>query len=1598
MYQRVHEQVEEQVRRTPDRVAVIAGTVRMCYAELDARANRIARELARAGAGPGELVGVCLGRDEHLLPALLGVLKTGAAYVPMDPAYPAERLAYIAGDTKMRLVATTRASAWAGLDAVAVPVDEIAADADATPLGRPGDGTDAAYVIYTSGSTGKPKGVVVEHRNTMNLLRYEAEAYTDEELRGLLATASICFDPSITQLFLPLVTGGTVILADNVLALPALPARDEVTTVYGVPSALAALLRSPLPAGVRAVFAGGEPLTRALVDRIYANPGVRRVLNLYGPTECTTTCAIAEVGRDDAGEPPIGQPIAGAVMSVRDADGQPVADGELGELWIGGPVVARGYLNRDSGGFGDGWYRSGDLVRTDGTVLRFAGRADDQVKIRGYRVEPGEVEAVLVQHPAVRRAGVVAAADEDGVSYLVGHVEATGLDEQSLRAWLRRRVPEHLVPTRLAITERLPLSPNGKIDRAALPALAARRGTETVFVAPRTPAEERLAAIVGDVLGIDEIGVDDRFTDLGGHSLAAARVCALAGREFGTTVALADFLAEPTVAALAALVNGGRRPAAAPVRHEGRTEYPLTATQRGLWTLRQVGSVPAVTTVAFRVRLTGPVEAPALRSALAALVSRHEVLRSRIVERDGEPIAVVGGRTDVPVIEHDLRDRPTAEHDLRDRPATEHDLRDRPATDRAGRADAIAEAAARHAFDLTGTAPLLRVELIRLAAGVSELVVVADHVAFDGWSTGTFLTELATELAAPGTVEPLPVQVGDLAVTPDGATDAWRDELAGASPPSELFSGTGSFRGERITRPVPPSSGTAVFADWLTALGLLLAGFTARRDVLVGVVAARRAGPELDRVIGPLVDVLPVRLRLESAATVRDTVAAASATTARALDRPRPSTEDLFAAVGTQSRGAMLTPVVLAAQPAGMPVRVERGGVRLELLGELGCGGAQNPLTVFVNETADGVELQVEYDTGLTGREWVEAFADRLLRMLAEVTADPDRPLHRLPLVTAAEEAQLLDLAAGPPVPAGAPATAVEAIERQVRERPGEVAVVGADDEMTFRQLWDDSAAIAALLLGQGIGPGDVVGVCLPRDHRMPATLLGVWRAGAAYLPLEAELPAERLAWLAADGGAKTVLCRSTTAAAAGSGALDLDLELDRAPTVPAADFPVVGSGDRAYLLYTSGSTGKPKGVAVAQSSVAALTEALRFEPGFGPGDRMLAVATLSFDVSCAEIWSALGVGACCVVVDRDSAVDGYRLGRQMAEHRVNVMNVPPTILRTLLAAGWTGGTDLRVWAAGETLDPALARELLPVVRELWNTYGPTEATVLSTAYRVLEVGDAVPIGHAMLGERLYVMDALDRLVPAGVVGELWIGGAGPAIGYHNRPDLTAAAFVPDPVVPGGRCYRTGDLVYRRPDGEVVFCGRRDHQLKIRGYRVELGEIEAVLRAHPDVEHAVVTARGQGAEAHLVGYVAGPVTAGQMAAHLRASLPAYLVPHRWVVLDALPMTPSGKVDLGALPEPGEDRPHRPAESMMEQLVADVWAQILPTDRIGADDSFFGLGGHSLAATRAVGRLRETLGCAIPVRLLFDHPVLANFAGQLERLVLDDIVAAPATGN
>ncbi|MFG1614622.1 amino acid adenylation domain-containing protein [Nonomuraea wenchangensis] len=1562
---RLHEALEAQCRRTPDRVAVVAGTSRLTYTELHRMANGVAHALAARGVGRGDLAGICLSRDEWLVPALIGVLKAGAAYVPLDPAYPAERLRFMAEDSGVSVVVTSAAQRdTASLTgAVTVLVDDV------TPAARgpeaPGEPGDAAYVIYTSGSTGRPKGVVVEHRNTLNFVRWEASAYTAEELSGMLAGSSICFDASITQIFTPLCAGGTVIMADSVLALPTLPARDEVRTVFGVPSALSVLLREPLPDGVRMVLSGGERLTAALVTRMYANPGVRRVLNMYGPTECTTGSTVFEVSRDHQGDPPLGGPMAGALLSVRDAAGRPVADGEVGELWIGGPGVTRGYLGHESQAFrtepdGTRVYRSGDLVRWVDGLLRYVGRADDQVKIRGYRVELGEVESALDRHPAVRRSVVLAHTDDDGIAYLAAHVAASGVTEPELRDWLRDRLPDHLVPARIGVTGDLPIAPTGKVDRDALPKLGAARTGSEAPVAPRTDDEREVAEVIADVLGLPEVGVHDRFADLGGHSLAAARVVTELSRRLGHTVPLAAFLTEPTAAGLAARL---REPGSAPVRRTGATRHPLTATQRELWTLRQLHPHTPVTTVSVRLRVRGLSGSAPLRAALDAVLRRHEALRSTVsVGEDGAPYAVVHPPVAVPLIEH---------------PAGEDPVK-------------VARAAAEHVFDVTDEVPLLRASLCPAGDDVAELVLVTDHLAFDGGSVGVLMDELAAELAGEPVPEPA-VQLGDVAVREQEdrpglarLREFWRGELAGAPvagpPPADLTTG-------RAIRPLPEeftdgvaalarACGTTPYAVYLAALALA----AGEPDTLVGMVAARRAEPELARVVGPLIDTLPVRLRPDAAPTFRELVRQAGQAATRALVHQEVPPADLPRA-----------PVLLAMQHAEVPVRAGC----LELLTEVGSGAAVHEFSVLVNRTAAGAELHLEYAVALLGREAAEAYLDRLLWLLRRAVAEPDLVISAFEPVTPDERAALLARAAGPRLPEDLPPVPVALASHTTG-----TAVVGPDGAaLSHAELNDRADRIAAGLLAHGVSRGDVVGVRVPRDRMLPAVLLGVWRAGAAYLPLDPDHPAERLRLLAVDAGARVLLTRGEAPAEAPAEATpvpDADglvtLDADRLAAGPRADLPEVRAEDLAYLTYTSGSTGAPKGVEVTHGGLTALVAGMIATLRLAPADVQPAVAPLSFDVSASELWAVLTAGGTSVVVDRATATDGHALAELISTSGATVIDLVPTAYRMLIAAGWAGGPALRALAGGEALDPALAEQILLRVGELWNAYGPTEATVTSTLHRVrAHEGDRVPIGSPMPGERAYVVDARLRLVPPGAVGELLLGGAGVARGYRGRPDLTSAAFVADPFAPGGRCYRTGDLARWRPDGTLEFHGRRDHQVKVRGYRIELGEIEAVLR---ELAEAAVTVAGTGADAHLVGYVT-PETADLAAIerHARSRLPGHMVPRRWVALPVLPTLPSGKVNRDALPEPdtGPDPARVAPATDAERLVAAVWAEVLERPEVWAGDDFFALGGASFAATRVAARLREMLQLAVPVRLLFDRPVLADFAAALEELLAADLM-------
>ena len=1604
----IHEAFEQQARSTPDRVAVIHGDKELSYRQLNRTANRIAGRLRERGVTRGTLVGVHCERTEWLVPALLAVLKAGGAYVPLDPAYPAERLALIVSDAQLDHVVTGAGQPlpWlGGADAVLLSADPVADGFDAAVLDHnldvAGEASDAAYVIYTSGSTGHPKGVVVEHRHTLNLVRWVVRSHDPEELRGSLFAASICFDFSVMEVFPPLLSGGTVIQAENVLALTSLPARDRVTLVSAVPSVASTLLHDPLPPNVRSVNLGGEPVSGALVERVYANPGVRRVRNLYGPTECTTCTTCYEIPRGASDPVPLGHPVDGAVLTVRDEQGRQVPDGTVGELWVDGPVVARGYLHRpeqtaaafvQTPGYGRA-YRTGDLVSVIDGLLHFHGRADQQVKVRGFRIELGEVESALVSHPLVHHAVVLAASDEHGVGGLIGFAECAEAgtgdrpDERVLRAYLTDQLPEYMVPGRIMMLARIPVTDSGKADRQALAALPVPVLDLPDAVVPRNDTERRLLDIAAVALGRGGFGVLDRFADLGGHSLTAARICAEAAAAFGVPLSPIDVLAGSSVADLARVIT--ERTAAtpgAPPRRQPAAVYPATAAQREFWMIRELGG-PNATTVALRFQLAGVSEVAVVRRALDAVVQRHEVLRCRYgLDPDGRLSAQLAAPTPVEMVE-------VAADELESRTRW---LVDCP-------------------FALDGAGPVLRAVVARTTDAL-ELVVATDHLVFDGWSVGVLMRELAGDLAAVLRGEPPAtagdrLQVGDLGRHEErlfaerAAVDAehWCRVLTGASSLHDLpGTPTGGHGVGRHHLALPADLGPAVialaarlrvtpFAVYLAALAVVLNGLSGRADLVLSAPYARRGHAGTDKVIGPLLGMLPIRVEVTPGkpfTTLADEVARA---TAEGLGHTDLSFEDMVAAVD-RAPGAPALAVMLSLQPATVPVSARADEVRIDLVTEVRGGGNPDVLSCYLNETVDGLGLAVEYPQARFGPADAESLAQRLVLVLDAVLADPDRAAGTVGLLS---DDELRAVRRWGDVPADAPALPlVESVLRQARTRPDHIAVDAPDGELSYAELDQTSARVAAALHAAGMSPGEIVAVCLPRVRRLPAVMFGVARAGGTFLPLDPEHPVDRLAYQVGDCEVRLLLTAADCAPiAAAIGARHPGVRVLDIGALPAGRSPDTRPDPDAlcYVLYTSGSTGRPKGVEVSHGNLGVNLTAMRDVMRVGADDVVLSVSPISFDVGHLGIWLPLAVGGRCVLVDRACVLDGHALADRLAAAEATVLFGPPTALRLLLAADWAGKKDLRIMSIGEALDPALSRAITDRVGELWNGYGPTEAAIVTTMY--LARGDeehSVPIGSPLPGYRVHVVDEAGRPVPPGVAGELWI--AGPAVSrrYRNRPEVTARAFGRDPRHPDDPLYRTGDLVRWLPDGRLDFIGRRDHQVKVRGHRVELGEIESVLREHPYIaDAAVVTAQPAG-ETVLVGYLVwrGQPDLPAVRDFLTAGLPSYMVPQRWVSLPELPLNSSGKVDRKALPAPADaDRPQEPPRTVMQEFVAGIWAEVLRREQVYADDDFFALGGHSFAATRVAGRLRDALDADIPVRLLFDHPVLSAFADVVERVLL-----------
>ncbi|MDY7229538.1 non-ribosomal peptide synthetase [Hyalangium rubrum] len=1646
----VHQLVERRATELPSHVAVSHSGEALTYAALNEQANRLAHALLARGAGPDSIIGICLPRSVELVVSVLGVLKAGAAWLPLEPSTPPERLRHMVASAGVRWVIGTGPAverlASQGTQVLSLPGLELAS----FPAVNPGIRVlpeHLAYVIYTSGSTGLPKGVMISHRALSAFTAYHCGTFALSPTDRAGVIASLGFDAVVMSILPSLAAGVRLELpVDEETRLSPQKLQEwllaqGITFVF-LPTPLAERmlpLAWPEACALRLMLTGGDRL------HMRPRPGLPfQLVNGYGPAECTIYCTsdVVPPGGESREErlPSIGRPIDGAEILLLDPELRPVGAGETGEIFIGGSGLARGYVgapeltaerfipNPFSRAGGERLYRTGDLGRwlPDGS-LEFHGRSDRQVKVRGIRIEPAEITAALLTHPHVGAAHVMARSTgtpEAGrdVSFVAWFapkdaraVPGTAQLREHLRAWL----PEAMIPRTFVVVDALPLGPTGKVDPQALPVPAAHASRSSEYVAPRTELERGLARVWQEVLRLEQVGIQDDFFALGGHSLLATQITARVEDSLRIPLSLRELFAHPRIAQLAEVLEARRAaPAKAllpPVVRAASQRAPLSVQQEQVWFLQKLSPDSISYQAQTTLRVLGGLDLAVLERALTEITRRHELLRTTYEEVDGRPWQRVLPVTPVHVPLLDLSVLPADERERQREAAIRQELR-RPIS----------------LFE----PPLARWSAIRLAPDEHELVLVEHHVVHDGASFSVLMWELDALYNAylRGEESPLPellVQYRDFAAWQREVLDSpamkaqlafWRERLAGAPEVLPLRTDhprprVQTFNGDLLRLELPPAlpgalrtfcqqEGVTLFNVLFAAFATLLHRYTGERDLCIGSAFAARAGVRnIENLIGMFVNAVVLRCDVSGAPPFRDLVRQVRDLTAAAAENQTYPFLKLIEALGVK-RDPSRNPLVQAMfsfHDSAVP-SPQLGGAACTIF-ERGNGSSKVDLDVvaiphagrYLGDPTRGdarISLIWEYNRDLFDRATMERMSTHFMRLLESAVASPGTPVSRLPMLVDAERHALLVERNGP-VASGSEPSVHHQVLAQALRTPGAVAVRDEVGSLTYAELVRRATLLAEHLRRQGAGEDSVVGVCTPRGADLVTAELGVMLAGAAFLPLDPEHPADRLALILADAGVRQVVTTRALSERLPASLERVCVEDFRAPGTPRADLPTgVRPGQLAYVMYTSGSTGRPKGVMVEHRSLAHLVGWHRRAFGLDADSRTTLLYSPAFDPSAAEIWPALVAGATLHVPVQDVRLSPERLQAWLLSERITFTDLPTALAERLLALPWPASCELRTVLAGG--DRLHARPAPGLPWRLFNQYGPTETTVTATSGEVLpaERDEALPaIGQPIDGATAYVLDAELQLVPPGVAGELYIGGAGVARGYLNRPELTAGSFIPDPFSssPGARLYRTGDRVAVRPEGALEFLGRMDAQVKIRGFRVEPAEISALLRTYPGLAEAHVRAWSPpGGEPRLVGYLV-PL-AGQamppparLREHLARELPAYMIPSAYVELRALPLTHSGKVDERALPEPAPvaQAPQVPLANELERQIAGFWCETLRLERVGAEDNFFDLGGHSLLLAQVQHLLKSRLGHDLPMVKLFEFPTVRALAGYLQ---------------
>jgi len=1624
--------VSEHIVSSPDRCAASCGGRQISYRELGNQVDCLAAYLLEQNYGSNVLIAVMMERSLDMLVALLGIMKAGHAYLPIDPSFPTERIKYMLEHSQVKTLvgdnpehhknAKDYTELLENLEFIDLPGFLEQRSGQEFAVSNQSRESDLAYVIYTSGSTGLPKGVMVPHRAVANLITSMMKRPGFGAADRLAAVTTLSFDISVLELFLPLCAGGSVeivtkSMASNGEQLSSLLDRESITVMQATPSTWKMLQDAGWQGSKELkVLIGGEAPPVEVIERLVSHCG--EVWNMYGPTETTVWSSCSRI--ESAKNITIGEPIDNTSFHILDQAMQAVPPESEGLLYIGGKGLARGYLFRDDltderfveakSVPGAKIYNTGDVVfvRADGCI-EYRRRADNQIKLRGFRIELGEIESRLNELDGVFQSVVVVRNDKQE-SELVAYLSQSGETTPSvsdIRAGLSQHLPDYMIPNHFLLVDEMPLTPNGKVDRNNLPPPAeCKLISRQDYLPPRNDMEAKIAELWEEILDLEKISVDADFYELGGHSLLITRIWTRLQARFGKRLPLSKLFEMRTIAELAremqSVSESEDSPKGIPVI--SRMKAPvMSMQQQRFWYIDQVAAHDSLYNLCSAFTFKGDLSVDLLQECFNRIIQRHEILRTSLDWTGSLPRQIIAREIDFKLPFEDLSELPESERSQVLMQTLNEKVQEKIALD---------------------VAPLFKACLLKLDDTRHVLFFMPHHVIWDGWCFDIFLRELkliyeALSNGSELSLDDLPIQYADYAHWHNRYLDDdvlvpqlqyWRNQLAGELPvlnlpldhvrPSEFtYNGAAEsveFDLDLVTgiNDLARNNGTTVNIVLMAIYIVLLHRYTGQDDIIVGSPIQGRLNIETENMIGLFVNTLPIRIKLESNQRFVELLENVKQVNANAFQNQEVPFERLVEEIVVDrdiSRAPIFQTLFTFQEVSNRQYQI--GEMDLEQI-NLYNETCQVDISYWVKSSPESVTGAIEYNPDLFRRDTIQQLKGHLMQLTASIIAEPRQNLHKLDLLTSAEYSRLLK---GPKA-TGKQFTRHESVAQLIDEHAEsnhqELAVIYQSTELCYETLVRLSNQLANRLLDEGVEAGQMVAVCIERDIKLAVVLLAIWKCGAAYIPIDPEFPQERIDYILEHS--KVSLLVTCGARKGQFETFENTLLIDE---IDYSDQPTEVAGIQfdsdtpAYVIYTSGSTGLPKGVVVQHSALLNMLQSMAETPGIRRDDRMIALTTLSFDIHALELWLPLTVGASVVIIDAEKASNGLQIADVLEEMDITIMQATPTSWKMLQACEWAGKTGLKGLIGGEASSPELIQFLLPRLDALWNMYGPTETTVWSTCHKVSKDDKQLYIGNPIANTQVYVLDNARQFVPVGVEGELYIGGAGVSLGYLYDEDKTSAAFVDVDLGDGEtrHLYKTSDIVKYHHNGQLQYLRRSDNQVKVRGYRIELGEIEAALSALEQVDDVVVIVReDRPGDKRIVAYyvpVKGvALTITELRGLLRDRLPSYMIPQYLVSLDRLPLTPNGKHDRKAFPVPyelyddaSEEKPKPETET--EIKIADMWTSAIGCQCVGRNDNFFDLGGHSLLSMSFINEIRKSTGA-----LLTPRDVVLNDLAQLAVII------------